>query len=258
LLTAALSLFFHQYYSRVIINHAREEAAMHILLVEDDAKLGFMIQYKLNSEGHQTEWAHNSEEAEMYFAGDTFDLYILDWMLPGETGLELCRKRRGKQDNTAILMLTARDAIEDRVNGLLMGADDYLVKPFAFEELFARITALDRRKQTNGYEKDCSVSGVTINPHTQEMVREGVQIYLTKREFQLMEFFIRHSNKVLSRERILNNVWGSHANVTLNTVDAMVKLLRKKIDDPFSVKLLISVHGRGYRLLDIEADHDDS
>lgn len=231
---------------------------MRILLIEDDAKLGFMIQYKLNLEGHQAEWVQNSEEAEMFFMEDVFDLYIMDWMLPGKTGLELCKERREKHDTTAILMLTARDAIEDRVNGLLTGADDYLVKPFAFEELFARITALDRRKQTNGYEEECSVSGLTINPHTQETMRDGQQIYLTKREFQLLTLFLRHPNEVLSRERILNNVWGSLADVTLNVVDATVKLLRKKIDDPFLDKILLTVHGRGYRLVDTGVKHDDT
>ncbi|WP_310832089.1 response regulator transcription factor [Paenibacillus pedocola] len=231
---------------------------MHILLVEDDAKLGYMIQYKLTSAGHRTEWARTSEEAELFFSTTEFDLYILDWMLPGKTGLELCRQQRGLNDNTAILMLTARGEIEDRVSGLLTGADDYMIKPFAFEELLARITSLDRRKQTRGYTLKYAVSGLRLNPDTQEAEREGVPLTLTKREFQLLEFFARHPNVVLSRERILNSVWGSEANVTLNAVDAVIKLLRKKVDDPFSVKLIRSVHGRGYRLADNGADHDDT
>ncbi len=230
---------------------------MHILLVEDDAKLGYMIQYKLTSAGHRTEWARNSEEAELFFFTTEFDLYILDWMLPGKTGLELCRQQRGLNDNTAILMLTARGEIEDRVSGLLTGADDYMIKPFAFEELLARITSLDRRKQTRGYTSKYTVSGLRLSPDTQEAEREGVPLTLTKREFQLLEFFARHPNVVLSRERILNSVWGSEANVTLNAVDAVIKLLRKKVDDPFSVKLIRSVHGRGYRLAENGADPDD-
>ncbi|WP_449602110.1 response regulator transcription factor [Paenibacillus sp. Marseille-Q9583] len=231
---------------------------MHILLVEDDAKLGYMIQHKLKLAGHLTQWARNSEEAELLFSTAEFDLYILDWMLPGKTGLELCRQQRSLNDNTAILMLTARGEIEDRVSGLLTGADDYMIKPFAFEELLARITSLDRRKQTRGYTTKYEVNGLRLNPDTQEAERDGVPLTLTKREFQLLEFLVRHPNAVLSRERILNYVWGNEADVTLNAVDAVIKLLRKKVDEPFSVRLIRSVHGRGYRLIDNGVDHDDT
>ncbi|OKP85054.1 MULTISPECIES: response regulator transcription factor [Paenibacillus] len=231
---------------------------MRILLVEDDTKLGYMIQYKLQLAGHLAEWARNSDEAELFFSSAEFDLYILDWMLPGKTGLELCRQQRRLNDNTAILMLTARGEIEDRVSGLLTGADDYMIKPFAFEELLARITSLDRRKQTQGYVNQYTVSGLRLNPATQEAERAGVTFTLTNREFQLLEFFARHPNEVLSRERILNYVWGNNADVTLNAVDAVIKLLRKKVDDPFPVKLIRSVHGRGYRLVDTGAVHDDT
>ncbi|WP_040950257.1 response regulator transcription factor [Gorillibacterium massiliense] len=230
---------------------------MRILLVEDDDKLGFMIQYKLGQVGHQVDWAQMAEDAEDFRGAEGYDLYILDWMLPGKTGLDLCKEWRDQQDKTAILMLTARDAVQDRVNGLLQGADDYLVKPFAFEELFARIFALDRRKQTNGYEEAYSLGDLTLNPLTQEVARGGMSIYLTKRELQLLAFMMRHPEEVLSRERILTHVWGSGTEVTLNAVDATVKLLRKKIDDPFDFKMVQSVHGRGYRLTDKgEDDHD--
>ena len=201
---------------------------MRILLVEDDAKLGFMIQYKLNHAGHETEWAHNAEEAEAFFAEGSFDIYLFDWMLPGKTGLELCKERRQQKDTTAILMLTAKDAVEDRVSGLLTGADDYLVKPFAFEELFARLTALDRRKPVLGYDDIYRFAGLTLNPLTHEATRDKVNIYLTNREFQLLAYFLRHPDVVLSREQILAHVWGSRANVTLNAVDATIKLLRQK------------------------------
>ncbi|WP_135554852.1 response regulator transcription factor [Paenibacillus cymbidii] len=221
---------------------------MRILLVEDDAKLGFMIQYKLDSSGHRTDWAQRAEEAEAYLDANSYDLYILDWMLPGTSGFELCKIWRDRQDTTAILMLTARDALEDRVNGLLQGADDYLVKPFAFEELFARIVALGRRKQSSGYTEMYSLNGLNLNPLTQEAARDGVPIQLTKRELQLLSYLMRHPGEVLSRERLLNYVWGSGAEVTLNAVDATVKLLRRKIDEPFAFKMLQSVHGRGYRL----------
>ncbi|TBL76652.1 response regulator transcription factor [Paenibacillus thalictri] len=230
---------------------------MRILLVEDDARLGFMIQYKLAAGGYQVDWAQNSEEAEDFLAAGTFDLYILDWMLPGKTGLELCKQRRERQDKTAILMLTARDAVEDRVNGLMQGADDYLVKPFAFEELFARIIALDRRKQSAGYEPIYTLGDLSLNPLTQEVIRGGAPIQLTKRELQLLTYLMRHPGEILSRERILNYVWGSSADVTSNAVDAIVKLLRKKLDDPFDVKMLHNVHGQGYRLTDSQDEPHD-
>lgn len=230
---------------------------MRILLVEDDSKLGFMIQYKLDYEGHKVDWAQNAEEAEAFVGAGGYDIYILDWMLPGKSGLDLCKEWRGQQDKTAILMLTARDTIRDRVQGLTGGADDYLIKPFAFEELFARIIALDRRKQTNGYAEAYSLNGLTLNPQTQEVMRDGISIYLTKRELHLLVYMMRHPGEVLSRERILNYVWGSGSEVTLNAVDATVKLLRKKIDGPFDFKMVQSVHGRGYRLANKGEDRHD-
>ncbi|MEK8127133.1 response regulator transcription factor [Paenibacillus filicis] len=225
---------------------------MRILLVEDDTKLGFLIHYKLGYEGHQVDWAQNAEEAEAFIGAGEYDVYLLDWMLPGKSGLALCKEWRERQDKTAVLMLTARDAIQDRVNGLTQGADDYLVKPFAFEELFARLFALDRRKQTSSYEEAYSLNGLSLNPVTQEVARDGIPVYLTKRELNLLAFMMRHPGEVLSRERILNYVWGSGSEVTLNAVDATIKLLRKKIDEPFGFKMVQSVHGRGYRL--VEAD----
>ncbi|KWX83231.1 regulator [Paenibacillus riograndensis] len=230
---------------------------MRILLVEDDTKLGYMIKYKLQLAGHFTEWARNSDEAEQFFSTAEFDLYILDWMLPGKTGLELCSQQRRHNDNTAILMLTARGEVEDRVSGLLTGADDYMIKPFAFEELLARITSLDRRKQTRGYVDTYAVGGLRLSPASQEAERAGISFLLTNREFPLLGFVARHPGEVLSRERILNYVWGNDADVTLNAVDAVIKLLRKKVDDPFPLKLIRSVHGRGYRLVDTGAEHDD-
>ncbi|WP_424768418.1 response regulator transcription factor [Paenibacillus sp. sgz302251] len=230
---------------------------MHILLVEDDTKLGFMIEYKLGSEGHQVDWAQNAEEAEAFLSAGGYDIYILDWMLPGKSGLDLCREWRDRQDKTAILMLTARDAVQDRVNGLIQGADDYLIKPFAFEELFARIFALDRRKRANGYDEAYSLSGLMLNPVKQEVTRNGIPIYLTKRELHLLAYMMRNPGEVLSRERILNYVWGSGTEVTLNAVDATVKLLRKKVDEPFEFKMVQSVHGRGYRLVGKGEDSHD-
>lgn len=214
-----------------------------------------MLQYKLSKERYSVDWARNAEEAEAYIEAGSYDMYILDWMMPGKSGLELCKERREKQDKTAILMLTAKDEVADKVNGLMTGADDYLVKPFVFEELFARIHALDRRKQASGYDTVYTLDDLVLNPVTQEVSRAGKPIYLTRREFQLLAYFMRHAGQVLSREQMLNHVWGSEADVTLNAVDASVKLLRKKIDDPFKHKMIQSVHGRGYRLVAEDAGH---
>jgi DNA-binding response OmpR family regulator len=230
---------------------------MRILLIEDDARLGYLIHYKLNQCGHHADWAHQLEEAEAFLALGSYDMYILDWMLPEKSGIEWCRERRASGDTTAILMLTARDTVEDRVEGLLAGADDYLVKPFAFEELLARLVALDRRRQAAGYTNLLSAGDIAIDEQSQQAFRNGEEIYLTKREFQLLSFMIRHAGKVLSRERILHYVWGSDTDVTFNTIDATVKLLRKKIDDPFQAKVIQNVRGRGYRLAGAGEGQDD-
>lgn len=220
---------------------------MRILLVEDDLKLGFMMEYKLGKL-HSVDWAKNAEEAESYIDYDQYDMYILDWMMPGKNGLQFCKELREKNDKTAILMLTARDAIEDKVAGLNTGADDYLVKPFEFDELFARINALDRRKQPHGYKKEYHLGQLILNLQTHEVKRDGQLITLTNKEFKLIVYFLRNAGNALSREQILNNVWGSDTMVTLNAVDAIIRLLRKKVDIPFEYEMIQSIRGFGYRL----------
>jgi DNA-binding response OmpR family regulator len=222
---------------------------MHILLVEDDAKLGLLIQYKLNKELHRAEWAKDAEEAEDYLLAGSFDLYILDWMLPGKSGVEFCRERRKSGDSTPILLLTARDAVNDRVYGLNEGADDYLLKPFAFEELQARIKALARRVESGWTGGIISFDDVLIlNTSTREVARSGQPVSLTRREYQLLAYLLRNQGKVVTRERFMDSVWGMDAEVTPNAVDAAIRLLRKKIDDPFPDKLIKNVRGLGYRL----------
>jgi len=222
---------------------------LHILLVEDDPKLGPLIQYKLNQEYHTVEWVPDSELALDYVRQTHYDLYILDWMMPKKSGLMLCEEIRASNDQTPILMLTARDAIDDRVAGLTKGADDYLIKPFAFEELFARIHALGRRIPAGlNQEQTCEYAGLVLHRQTHEVRRDGQLLALTKKEFQLLEFFLRNAEKVLTREQMINYVWGLDAIITPNAVDAAIKLLRKKVDDGFSSKLIHNVRGVGYRL----------
>ncbi|TXK73859.1 response regulator transcription factor [Paenibacillus sp. N3.4] len=223
---------------------------MNILLVEDDIKLGELIQYKLKKQLFQVEWAQEADTALAFMERSSFDIYILDWMIPHKTGIELCKEIRMKKNQTPILMLTARDAVIDRVQGLNAGADDYLVKPFAFEELIARLNALYRRKETN-WEGDTKSFGDTlvINHTTYEVVRNGVPIVLSRREFQLLALMSNHPRQILSREQLLDRVWGFDAEITLNAVDATIKLLRKKMDDPFPDKIIQNVRGLGYRLI---------
>lgn len=226
---------------------------MHILLVEDDIKLGPLIQYKLSQDYHTVEWVADAELAMEYLMQTHYDLYILDWMMPKKSGLVLCEEIRASHDWTPILMLTARDAIDDRVTGLTRGADDYLVKPFAFEELFARIHALSRRiPVAQNQEQSCEYAGIRLNRQSHEVWRDEKLLNLTKKEFQLLEFFLRQPEKVLTREQIINYVWGLDAMITPNAVDAAIKLLRKKVDDGFAQKLIHNVRGVGYRLYEAE------
>jgi len=223
---------------------------LNILLVEDDARLGELVQYKLKKELFQVEWAQDAQTAESFIERSAFEIYILDWMLPRKSGIELCKQIRARKDFTPILMLTAKDTVTDRVQGLNAGADDYLVKPFAFEELIARIHALFRRKETNWEGEKVSLGDVLVIHKTRrEVIRSGVVLSLSRREFQLLDFLADHQGQVLSREQLLDRVWGLDAEITLNAVDATIKLLRKKLDDPFPDKLIHNVRGFGYRLM---------
>lgn len=221
---------------------------MNILLVEDDAKLGMLLQYKLKKQFHSVDWVKDGATAAAYIEAGAYDLFVLDWMVPGRTGVELCRDIRERRCGAPILMLTARDAVQDRVEGLFSGADDYLVKPFAFEELFARIHALGRRKETRWNADTAMVDDLTVWMQTCEVERQGIPLSLTRREFQLLALLVSHAGQVLSREQLIDRVWGVDADVTPNAVDAAIKLLRKKVDGPFERKLIQSVRGLGYRI----------
>jgi DNA-binding response OmpR family regulator len=223
------------------------ELKMNILLVEDDLKLGPLIEYKLKKEFHTTDWVTDAKTAESYFSLGHYDVYIFDWMLPDGTGIELCQLLRKQNDNTPILMLTAKDAVADRVNGLKHGADDYLIKPFAFEELTARIEALGRRKDTSWNDDMLQFGELNLRLNTHKVIRGDVPIHLSRREFQLLGYLMKHPKQILSREQIMNAVWGL-AEVTPNTVDATIKQLRKKVDAPYSDKYLHSYRGIGYSI----------
>lgn len=220
---------------------------MRILLVEDDRRLSQSLKMSLVDEGYAVDGAFDGEEAEAFAATTTYDAIILDVMLPLKDGIAVCRTLRTRKVNTPILLLTARDAIEDRVRGLDSGADDYLVKPFALHELLARLRALLRRtaSQKSGL---LMLGDLMVDPATHEVERNGERIKLNAKEFSLLEYFMRHPNFVLTREMIENHIWSYDFINSSNVVDVYIRRLRRKIDDPFTVKLLETVYGAGYRM----------
>ncbi|WP_088043109.1 response regulator transcription factor [Bacillus sp. EAC] len=227
---------------------------MNILLVEDDETLGPLIQYKLKKAFHEVDWVTNVDEANSYIALGNHDVYVFDWMLPDGTGIELCQLLRKQHDYTPILMLTARDAVSDRVAGLKYGADDYVIKPFSFEELIARIEALGRRKGTSWSNDSLKVGELILNMSAHTLSIRGEEIYLRRREFQLLAYLMRHAGQILTREQIISGVWGT-AEVTPNTVDATIKLIRKKLDEVISEKYIHSYRGIGYSIRAKENEH---
>ena len=221
---------------------------MHILLAEDDRRLGTLISHMLKKEHHTVEWVTNGKDAYDYASLTTYDLLILDWMMPEINGIDVCLQLRKEDYNGAILMLTARDALDDRVKGLDAGADDYLLKPFAFEELFARIRALARRSNHSIQKEIIEARGLTLNCTDHTVMLNGDKIHLTPREFQLLELLMRNAGQVLPREMILDRVWGFDNEVSTNTLDAYIKLLRKKLEKPGDQALIQNVRGVGYKL----------
>jgi DNA-binding response OmpR family regulator len=224
---------------------------MRILIIEDDYHLNQALKKSLVEEGYATDSVYDGVEGEEFAENTPYDAIILDIMLPRKDGVAVCRALRQHHITTPILMLTARDAIEDRVQGLDSGADDYLVKPFALHELLARLRALFRRVST--HKGGVLVVGdVVLNPATHEVTRAGERIKLNAKEFALLEYFMRHPNQVLTRERIENHIWSYDFISASNVVDVYVRRLRRKLDDPFEIKLLETVYGAGYRLRTLE------
>jgi DNA-binding response OmpR family regulator len=222
---------------------------MNILLAEDDRRLGELIAHMLKKKaGYKVEWVTNGEAAYEFAQSTPFDVLVLDWMMPGMDGVTVCRRLREEGYVGAILMLTARDATLDRVQGLEAGADDYLVKPFEFEELIARLRALSRRNYAPLVEDVVELNHLVIHRTNHTVRRNDVDIQLTPREFQLLDLLIQNRGNVLTREVMLDRVWGYDADVTNNAIDATIKLLRKKLDEPGEKTLIQSVRGVGYKL----------
>jgi DNA-binding response OmpR family regulator len=223
------------------------EDRVRILLVEDNRRLNNSLKTSLVDEGYAVDSAYDGEDGEELAGIYPYDAIILDVMLPKKDGLEVCRSLRRRRNNTPILLLTARDAVEDRVVGLDSGADDYLVKPFAIEELRARLRALFRREASDK-SNTLTVADLTLDPATHIVERGGRSIELTAKEFALLEYFMRNAGRVVTREMAESHIWSYDFQATSNVVDVYIRRLRRKIDEPFAVKLLETVRGVGYRL----------
>lgn len=221
---------------------------MHILLAEDDLKLGRLLQHLLENEQFKTDWITDGGEIVRRAQANEYTVLVLDWMLPHVTGIDACRTLRENGYQGAILLLTARDAVDDRVAGLDAGADDYLVKPFETSELFARIRALSRRSVMPMRNETTQLGDLLLDRSTRTLTRNGCVIQLTGREFQLLDLLMQNNHQVLTREILLDRIWGLETEVTPNTLDAYVRLLRKKIEQPGEPELIENVRGVGYRL----------
>jgi heavy metal response regulator len=220
---------------------------MHVLLVEDELPIADFIARGLTENGYSVDVAHDGEEAVQWPSVADFDIIILDVMLPVRDGINVCHTLRRQGVRTPVLMLTARDAVEDRVRGLDSGADDYLVKPFAFVELLARIRALSRREPAL-LGNELRVGDLVMDAATRMVSRAGVALDLTAKEFALLEYLMRHPDQVLTRTVIAEHVWNYDFDNATNVIDVHIKNLRKKVDDPFEVNLLQTVRGAGYRI----------
>ncbi|NTU46360.1 response regulator transcription factor [Candidatus Roizmanbacteria bacterium] len=222
---------------------------MKILVVEDEIKLAEAIKRALELHKYVVDVVYDGEKGLDLVIGEKYDLIILDSMLPKMDGIEICKEIRKAGIGTPLLMLTARGQIDDKVNGLDAGADDYMVKPFSFEELFARIRALVRRPEKTN-DTLLKIKDLSLDPISFQVKRSDKTIYLSTREFSLLEYLMKNKNKILSKEQIVNNVWSYDADILFSTVEVHIKHLRDKIEAPFPDKdpVIKTVHGFGYTI----------
>lgn len=218
-----------------------------ILVVDDNPRIAASVRRALTYEGYEVEVAHDGPSALNAARASVPDLVVLDVMMPGIDGIEVCRRLRAAGNDTAVLMLTARTEVPDRVAGLDAGADDYLVKPFAYDELLARVRSLLRRRSPDNGDK-LSYGDVVVDVAAMEVHRGGRLVDLTALEFRLFEYFMRNPRVVLSRSKVLIEVWGLDAETTSNVVDVYVRYLRQKLEADGEPRLLHTVRGAGYVL----------
>jgi len=221
---------------------------MHILLAEDDVRLGPLIVHMLNKEGHAVDWVKDGLEALDYMETTSYDMVILDWMMPRMDGIMLCKQLRTESYSGGIIMLTAKDTLNDRIDGLDAGADDYIMKPFEFAELFARIRSLSRRITQVIQEECVEIGSYRLLVNERSLVYVDIKIALTIREFQLIELLMRNFGNVLPRQVLIDRIWGYDTDVNSNTLDALVKQVRKKLDCTTGDLNINNVRGTGYKL----------
>lgn len=222
---------------------------MRILIIEDEEKLAKSLKKGLEKNGYAVDYLTDGEAGErrIQMYQKDYDFVILDLMLPGKNGFEICKSVRDQGITVPILVLTARDTVDDKVTALNNGADDYLVKPFSFEELLARVRAVQRRPSETIVD-ELKVQDLTLNPATRVVSRGGEHLNLTLKEFELLHYLMRHPNQAMSREDIFVHLWDFADNSLSNTIDVHMKNLRKKIDDQKNEKLLETVRGVGYKI----------
>lgn len=218
---------------------------MNVLVIEDDPTVGSFVKRGLEEQRYRVTLVPNGEEGERVAASESFDVVILDMRLPGKSGLDVLRSLRARQLDTPVLVLTAQDAVDAKVNTLRSGADDYVTKPFAFEELLARVEALSRRPKAIATPL-LKVDDLEVNRDTREVRRGGELIELTPKEFAVLEYLVRHAGRVMSRTLITEYAWGYHFDPGTNIVDVVINHLRKKVDAGRARKLISTVRGVGY------------
>lgn len=221
---------------------------MRLLVVEDEPRLAKLIRKGLMEEGHAVDLVESGEEALTWINTVTYDAIILDLMLPGMDGIELCRTLRARRNKTPVLMLTARGEVDDRVTGLDAGADDYLAKPFAFAELFARLRALSRRPG-DVLNPVLHVGDLTLDPASRRVWRSEHEYELTNKEFRILEILMRNADRVVTRTMIGEQIWDYDSASYTNVIDVHIRSLRKKLDDPYDFKRILTARGVGYKVV---------
>ncbi|MGD1875760.1 MAG: response regulator transcription factor [Mastigocoleus sp.] len=223
---------------------------MKILVVDDETELTQPLSRVLIREGYSVDTAYDGINGDRMVQTDVYDLLILDWMLPGKTGLEICQDLRDAGRNTPVLFLTAKDTLDDRVEGLDAGADDYIIKPFELRELLARVRALLRRSSTENVDSKSSkiaVADLELDFENQLAYRHGRIINLSEKEATLLKYFMENSGRLLSHTEIMQNLWQANEQPSSNVIAALIRLLRRKIEFRSESQLIFSVYGKGYR-----------
>lgn len=225
---------------------------MHILLIEDDKEAVSDLKKGLSELGHEIDIAVDGNEGLKKALTDNYDVMVVDRMLPGRDGLSIIRLLRADDNQTPVLVLSAMGEVNDRIAGLRSGGDDYLVKPYAFGELVARLEALDRRKPNISSHSVLAVHDLELNMETRQVFRQGKEILLQPKELHLLEYLMRHAGQIVTRKMLLEQVWNLHFDPETNVIDTQISRLRSKIDKGFELALLHTIRGQGFRLSENE------